>query len=333
MTETPARPLPTAADVVAASERLSGVVTHTPCFHSEALNALTGKALWLKAENLQRTGSFKFRGAYNRLVQLSPQERARGVIAWSSGNHAQGVAAAAKLLGMAATVVMPEDAPALKRDNTLALGAEVILYDRWHENREDIARARAAETGAIIVPSYDDPHIVAGQGSVAYELFQQCAEQGVQLDTLLVCCSGGGLMAGCALAAEAVSPTTQLYSVEPDGFDDHARSLASGRREHNAAGATSICDALLAPTPGELTFAINQSRLTGGLVVTDDEVRTAIRVASQELKLVLEPGGAVALAAALAGKLPANCRQVGVVLSGGNIDPTLFAQILQGADD
>lgn len=312
---------PNFTDVIAAADRLLGVAVRTPTLSNYYLDQRTGRRIWLKAESLQHTGSFKFRGAYNRLCQLTPDERARGVIAWSSGNHAQGVALAAQLLGIRARIVMPEDAPDIKRANTLALGAEIVSYDRYSEDRELIARELAGRDGAIIVPSYDDPHIIAGQGTMALELFQDCP---VTLDALLVCCSGGGLLAGATLAASGLSPTTALFSVEPEGFDDHARSFRSGQRVSNDGASNSLCDALLAATPGELTFAINRPRVEDGLVVTDDEVRAAIAFAFERLRLVLEPGGAVALAAVLAGKVPPHYQQIGVVLSGGNVDPAVF---------
>jgi len=277
---------------------------------------------------LQVSGSFKFRGAYNRIARLSDEERAAGVIAWSSGNHAQGVAAAARLEGVRARIVMPADAPAIKLENTRALGAEIITYDRYRESREAISYALAERDGGVIVPSYDDPWIIAGQGTAGLEIFEDAASQGVQLDALLICCGGGGLTAGCALAAEALSPATAIYCVEPEGYDDHARSLQSGRREQADTSRPSLCDALLAPTPGAMTFPINRRLLSGAIVVSEDEVRTAMAYAFRVLKLVVEPGGAVALAALLAGKLGDGHGNVAVMLSGGNVDPALFAEVI-----
>ena len=318
----------TFTDVEAAAERIQGGAVRTPVIESPALNEEVGARILIKPECFQRTGSFKFRGAYNRLRQLSESQRAAGVVAWSSGNHAQGVAAAAEMLGIHAAIVMPDDAPAVKTANTRAYGAEIIAYDRYAQSREEIGARLAEERGATLVPSYDDPHIIAGQGTCGLEFAQQCSALGVSLDHLLVCCGGGGLIAGSSVAFKALSPHTEIYSIEPAGFDDHARSLKSGKRERNDPGARSICDALLAPQPGSLTFPINRELLTGGLSVTDDEVRAAMRYAFSTLKIVTEPGGAVALAALLSRKLPVGGKTVGIVISGGNVDPTLFADAI-----
>jgi threonine dehydratase len=312
-------------DVEAASERLRGAAVRTPLLSNAALDELTGLRIMIKPEGLQRSGSFKYRGAYNRLVQLSENERQGGVVAWSSGNHAQGVAAAARELGIRARIVMPADAPAIKLENTRALGAEVITYDRYTQSREAIARDIVERDGGVLVPSYDDPDIIAGQGTAGLEIFEDAPQAP---DALLVCCGGGGLTAGCALAMEALSPATHLYCVEPENYDDHARSLVSGRREEADTSVPSICDALLTPTPGALTFPINQRLLTGGLVVSEAEVRKAMRVAFRVLKIVLEPGGAVALAAVLAGKLPQDYQRVAILCSGANVDPQFFAAVL-----
>jgi threonine dehydratase len=320
--------LPDFADVRAAAVRLEGNARRTPLLAGTSLDAITGGRVLLKLETLQHMGSFKFRGAYNRLAQLDPAERGAGVVAFSSGNHAQGVAYAARLLGVPATIVMPADAPRVKMQNTLALGAEVITYDRLHESREQIATRLAAERGAVLVPSFDDPDIIAGQGTVGLEIAEQAAELGLTLDDVVVCTSGGGLVAGTALAIQALSPATRVWTAEPEGHDDHRRSLSSGRREGNAPGTRSICDALLAPEPGLLTFEINRRRLAGGLAVSDAEVRGAIAYAARTLKLVVEPGGAVALASILSGKLEASGRTVAVVLSGGNIDDELLRSVL-----
>lgn len=282
----------------------------------------------LKCETFQNGGSFKFRGAYNRLSQLSAQERARGVVAFSSGNHAQGVALAARSLGIAATIVMPADAPALKLDRTRAYGATVVTYDRFGESREAIAAEIAERHGATLVPPFDDPDIVAGQGTCGLEFIEQAADVGVQLDVVMTGASGGGLAAGLALAFGAKSPGTRLYVVEPEHFDDYRQSLETGVRVTNAPSHVSMCDALMSPSPGAIPFAINRERLAGGLVVTETEVARAVAYAFFELKLVVEPGGAVSLAALLAGKA-AGSGPIGLVLSGGNIDPEVLARCLK----
>lgn len=318
------------ADVLAAARRIAGHAIVTPLLQSPALDERAGGAVLLKAENLQVCGAFKFRGAFNRLARLTAEERARGVVAWSSGNHAQGVAAAAQRLGVHATIVIPQDAPRIKIENTRRLGAEVVLYDRsGGEDRETIGRRLAAQQGAALAPSYDHPDIIAGQGTLALEIVEQAQSlYGRVVDALLAPCSGGGLIAGCALAMQHVQPRAQVYSVEPAAFDDTARSLASGRRENVRVGATSACDALQAPTPGELTFPINQRLLAGGLTVTDEMAFEAMRFAFRELKLVLEPSGAVALAAVLGGAVETRGRTTAVVLSGGNVDAALYREVL-----
>ena len=323
---------PVFADIEAAAERLAGWAVETPLLNLPALDRKLGGRILLKAETLQRTGSFKFRGAFNRISQIPKAERGAGVIAYSSGNHAQGVAAAAALLGVPATIVMPEDAPAIKVANTRGFGAEVVLYDRFTEDREALGEALAAERGATLVRPYDDPGVIAGQGTCGLEMAQQAAARGFEIDALLVCCGGGGLTAGCALAMAEVSPKTRVYTVEPAGFDDTRRSLAQGgvegARVVNDPAARSFCDALLAPTPGELTFPINRRLLAGGFAVSDTEVRAAMGYAFRTLKLVVEPGGAVALAALLAGRLEARGKTVALTLSGGNVDPKTYCEML-----
>jgi threonine dehydratase len=317
------------ADVAAAAERLEGKAVRTPLLQFPALDdAVRGRVL-LKVETLQIGGSFKFRGAFNRLSRLSAAETTKGVVAWSSGNHAQGVAHAANKLGIAATIVMPGDAPRIKTDGTRALGARIVSYDRFRDDREAIARKIAADSGAVVVPSYDDPHIIAGQGTVGLELIDQAAAMGAIPDAVYVPCSGGGLVSGSAVAIAARSPKTKTYAVEPSGFDDTTTSLAAGRRLTNTTSARSICDALLAPMPGELTFPLMQKYVAGGVAVTDEEVKGAVRFAFRSLKLVVEPGGAVALAAILAGKVPTMGKSVAVVLSGGNVDPETFAELIR----
>jgi threonine dehydratase len=317
-------------DVQDAAARLATVSVKTPLLSSRDLDALARGRVFLKAECLQHTGSFKIRGAFNRMCRLTPPQAARGVVAWSSGNHAQGVAAAGSLLGIRTAIVMPEDAPRAKLENTRRLGGETILYDRYSGDREAIARSVAAERGAELVPSYDHGDIIAGQGTVGLEIVQQCADADVVPDQVLIACSGGGLAAGCAVAIRSLSPATTVHPVEPAGFADTAKSLKAGTRLSNEPGGRSICDALQAATPGELTFEINRRLLAEGLVVTDDQVRDAMRYAFFNLKLVLEPGGAVTLAALLAGKIETTGRVTVLVLSGGNVDPELFAEILSG---
>lgn len=315
-------------DIVDAARRLRGHAVTTPLLNAPALDAMVGGRLLLKAEPLQRTGSFKFRGAYNRISRIPEEERGNGVVAWSSGNHAQGVAAAAALLGVQATIVMPSDAPTPKVENTRALGAEVVPYDRYSESREEIGAGLASERGATIVRPYDDPWIIAGQGTVGLEAAAQATALGLVPDAALVCCGGGGLIAGTSLALKDHLPGIAVHPVEPQGFDDTARSLAAGKRQANDPEARSLCDALLAPEPGELTFAINRETLAEGLMVSDDEALVAVAVAFRHLKIVLEPGGAVALAAALSGKLDCRDKTVIVVLSGGNVAPEIFSRAI-----
>jgi threonine dehydratase len=320
--------LPTAADVDAAAQRLAGVALRTPLVASPMLDTLTGARVFLKAEILQRTGSFKFRGAYNKLCSIPPAARAGGVVAFSSGNHAQGVAAAARLLGMPAVIVMPADAPRPKRERTAALGAELVLYDRAREDRQAIARNIAEQRQAALVPPYDDPLVIAGQGTTGREIVEDLAAQGLVPDVVAVTASGGGLTAGIALAVKARLPQARLYTAEPEGFDDHARSFKSGRRERNAVLSGTICDALMAQSPGELTFEINRTLVGYGVAVSDQEVAAAVAFAFHELKLVVEPGGAVALAALLSGKIDVKGRIAVAVLSGGNVDPELFHRLV-----
>lgn len=322
-------PLPvTLADIEAAAHVLAPFAVHTPLLWSPAIDARCGARVFFKAEPLQRTGSFKFRGAFNRLSAIPAERRAAGVVAYSSGNHAQGVAAAAQLLSMPATIVMPADAPVSKRERTAGYGAEVVLYDRWREDREAIARSIAATRQATVVPPYDDPMIIAGQGTAAREFCADLAAFGVTPDVVVAPASGGGLIAGTAVATKACFPEASVMTAEPEGFDDHARSLRSGKREpHQATGAT-ICDALMAKIPGEITFAINRTLLSGGVTANDSEVEEAVATAFRDLKLVVEPGGAVALAALLAGRIAARGKTVVIVLSGGNVDAALYARLM-----
>lgn len=325
---------PSLTDIESAADLLAGVAVRTPLIESPALNELTGGRILLKAETLQRTGSFKFRGAYNKISSLSPETRARGIVAWSSGNHAQGVAAAAALLNAPATIVMPQDAPAIKINNTRKLGAKLVLYDRYRESREEIGERISKEEGLAIVRPYDDPFIIAGQGTIGLEIDEQCLRLGTKADVLLINCSGGGLTAGCSIATAAKSPETEIYTVEPEHHDDMARSLAAGSPVPNSHVATggnappSICDALMAPVPGTITFPIAKELVSGGLLVTDDEVRDAISYACRVLKLVVEPGGAASLAAILSAKIDCRDKTVCLILSGGNISDELLTECI-----
>jgi threonine dehydratase len=324
-----ARHLPTFGDVVAARQRLGSLACRTPLIEHPALNAAVGARVLLKAENLQRVGAFKFRGAYNKIAQVDKAAFPGGVVACSSGNHAQGVAAAATLRGLKSTIVMPADAPRLKIERTKAFGGEVVPYDRTTEDRDAIARELCATRTAAYVHPFDDPDVIAGQGTAGLEMMEQAEALGAVPDIVLVGASGGGLIGGVSLAVKEKSPATEIWSVEPSGFDDFARSLQQGARQRNTVLAGSICDALLSATPGEITFAMAQRHLVGGISVTDEEAKEAVRFAFRELKLVLEPGGAVSLAAILARKIPFEGKTVAAVLSGGNIDPSLFAEIIQ----
>ena len=320
--------LPIFDDILRASETLAGLAVRTPLIESPVLNERTGARVLLKFEGLQRTGSFKFRGAYNRVSRVNKEAFPGGVVACSSGNHAQGVAAAAQLFGLQAAIVMPTDAPRIKRERTEALGAELVLFDRMTENREEITEHLAAERHADVVPPFDDPFIIAGQGTGGLELAEQAEAMGAEIDIVLVPVGGGGLSAGVGLAISKLCPDAEIYGVEPAGFNDYGRSLTSGERQRNPSAGGSICDALLAPEPGEMTFAINRNQLKGAFAVDDDAVRRAVAYAFTELKLVVEPGGAVGLAALLENALPVTGKTVAIVLSGANVDPDLFAEIL-----
>ena len=316
---------PSFQGVLDAARQIDGVAVRTPLIESPALNDRVGGRVLMKAETVQRAGAFKFRGAYNRISRLTEDERRRGVVAFSSGNHAQGVAAAAALVGEPAVIVMPSDSPRVKVEGVLSFGGEVRMYDRWSESREEIGAALARERGCVLVPPFDDPFVIEGQGTVGLELLEQAD---APLDQLLCGASGGGLIAGINLVMAERSPDTRVIVVEPEAFDDTARSLRAGERVGHPTGAPSICDALMAPMPGELTFAINR-RLAGAITVSDAEVAEAVRFAFRQLKLVVEPGGAVSLAALLAGKIEARGQITAIVLSGGNVDPGLFAAIIE----
>jgi threonine dehydratase len=315
---------PTFADIEAARVRIAPYVKRTPVLTNEVVDGRLGAKLFLKAESLQRFGAFKARGAFNRIASFTPEERRNGVLAFSSGNHAQATAGAAREFGLPAVIVMPSDAPRVKVDNTRALGGEVVLYDRITEDREAIGARIVAERGLALVKPFDDPFIIAGQGTAGLEL----AEDVEGVDIALVPSSGGGLASGVALALTARFPGVRVYAVEPEGHDDVVRSLASGQREVNAPGVRSFCDALLSDRMGVLPFAIGREKFAGALAMSDAAVEEAMRVAFREFKLVLEPGGAIALAAALSGKIDVKGARVAVIASGGNVDPDLFARVI-----
>jgi len=319
--------LPTFDDVTDAARVIKGHAVRTPLIESPALNARLGGRVLMKAENLQVMGAFKFRGAYNRIARLTEAEKARGVVAYSSGNHAQAVAAAARRVGTAAIIVMPADSPAIKVAGVRANGGEVRLYDRYTESREAIGQEIARERGSVLVPPFDDPFVIAGQGTAGLEILEQADGP---IDQLLSGCSGGGLIAGLNLVFEAKSPDTRVIGVEPALYDDTARSLAAGERIGVDPTGKSICDALMTPIPGELTFPINQRRLERAVSVTDEEVAAAVAYAFKTLKLVVEPGGAVSLAALLAGKVETEGLTTAILLSGGNVDSALFSKIIEG---
>jgi threonine dehydratase len=325
--------LPAIEDIREASLRIGPHAVATPLLEWACLNGKAGGRILLKAETLQRTGSFKFRGAYNRVSRVDREAFPGGVVACSSGNHAQGVGEAARLCGLDAVIVMPSDAPVFKIARTIESGAETVFYNRETEDREAIARELCQKLSADLVLPFDDPYVIAGQGTVGLEIVQQAKALDAGIDAVLVPASGGGLAAGVALAILDSFPAAEIYTVEPKGFDDHKRSLAAGSRQENEALSGSICDALLMPRPGELTFAINKDRLAGGIAVSDGDVKDAIAYAFSELKLVIEPGGAVALAAILSGAFQAKGRSVTAILSGGNIDPGLFAAIIRGGQE
>jgi len=319
---------PTLADVQAAHDRIASKIVRTKLVTSERLDERIGGRILIKPEMLQTTGSFKYRGALNRILQFTEAQRKSGIVAWSSGNHALALSYAAQRQGVAATILMPQEAPRTKIEGARANGATVRLYDKTKETREEIGAEIAARTGAVIIPPYDDPDIILGQGTIGLEMVEQASELGFTLDNVLASCSGGGLISGVAIAVRGASAQTKVYSVEPAGFDDMARSLAAGSPQKNAPDAKSICDALLVPTPGLYTLPICTRLLEGGLAVTDAEVIEAIRFAYSELKLVVEPGGAAPLAAILSGKLDVSGKTTAILLSGGNVDADKFAAYL-----
>ena len=312
-----------------AAATIAGKAIRTPLIENDLLNEITGGRVFLKAEVLQRCGSFKFRGAYNLLSQLTDDERAKGILAWSSGNHAQGVARAAKMFGAAATIVMPADTPEIKAANVRRDGAAIVTYDRYNDDREAIAREIQAERGMILAPSYDHPLIIEGQGTVALEVAEDLSAAGHVLDTMIICCGGGGLTSGCATILSDMVPDAEVWIAEPEGFDEAWATISSGQRHYADVKRKTICDAIATPTPGELTLPILQKYVRGGVSLTEDEVRAAVLFAFQHLKLVVEPGGAVALAAVLAGKVNTKGKTIALTLSGGNIDPALFSTLTQ----
>lgn len=317
---------PSFAEIEAAAPRIRQYVQPTPMLKAPVLDRATGANVYVKCENLQRTGSFKFRGAVNLLSLHMDQARECGVVAYSSGNHAQGVAEAARSMGLRATIVMPKDAPRTKITGVTARGATIVPYDREHDDREAIARELADRTGAVLAPPYDHRDTIAGQGTVGLELLGELRDRGIaDPDVMIVCAGGGGLMAGIGLALRGMGCGAAVYAAEPAGFDDHRRSVLSGKRETNAAKSGSICDAIITPTPGALTFSINHKIISGGVVATDREVTAAMAFAFRRMKLVLEPGGAVALAGVLAGRLDLRGKTVALTASGGNVDPGALA--------
>ncbi|MEM6939429.1 MAG: threonine/serine dehydratase [Pseudomonadota bacterium] len=313
----------------AAATRLAGTARETPLLNCPFLDEIAGRRVWVKPECLQHTGSFKFRGAWSALSALDPATRAKGVIAFSSGNHAQGIALAAQKHAVPAVIVMPADSPALKLQNTRAYGAEVITYDRAHEDRDEIGARLSDERGLTLVRPFDEPLVIAGQGTCGLEIAAQAKAAGIEAADVVVCCGGGGLTAGIALALAADGPGLRVRPAEPEGFDDVTRSLKSGAIEHNAQMTGSICDAIITPQPGQITFPIMQRLCGPGLVITEEEALRAMAEAWNRLKLVAEPGGAVALAAALYRRDEIDGADVIVTISGGNVDPAMFARALE----
>lgn len=320
--------LPIFENILAARARCGERLRHTPLLRSALLDRVIGGTVLLKAEPLQHTGSFKLRGAMNAVLSLVEDGHRAGIVAFSSGNHAQATAYAAAAANLPATIFMPADAPAIKTSATKAWGATVIPFDRVRDDRETLARAETARTGAALIPPYDHPNVIAGQGTCGLEIAEDAAAMGLAPDAVLVPVSGGGLIAGCALAMEARVQRAKVYAIEPEGRDDMRRSLISDQRETNGPGGSVLCDGLMSPNQGELTFAVNRHRLAGGIVVTDEAVLRAMAFAFLHLKLVVEPSGAVGLAALLSGSFDGRDRVTAIVLSGGNVDPEIFHRAL-----
>jgi len=315
--------LPTFKDVQMAARRIEGHAIKTRLLRSDVIDIMTGKAVWFKPECNQKVGAFKYRGAYNRLSAMSPEERKRGVVATSSGNHAQGVSRAAKELGIDAVIVMPTDAPAVKIAGVKNDGAKIVSYDRLTESREDIAAEISEREGRIYVPSYDDPYIIAGQGTTGLEIAQEAKMSGIDFDALITCMGGGGLCAGISLAMNKLSPQTKIYGAEPKDYNDHQQSFETGQRVELKEMPPTLCDALMTPQPGELTWPINSQSLSGVFAVSDFDCLMTMAIAKRELGVQLEPGGAVAIAALLKGALAdkPGIKTICIILSGGNVDP------------
>ena len=320
--------IPTYDDVVSAAATIKGEAIRTPLMRCDALDAATGCKVFVKPENLQRTGSFKFRGAYNAISKLSDEDRAKGILANSSGNHAQGVGEVARLFGCSATIIMPADAPVMKVERTKALDAKVVHFDRANEDRESVLKRVQDETGHIIVHPFNNSMVIAGQGTAGLEIVEDIKDIDEKLNRMIVCTGGGGFTAGVALVVNYHFPQAKIHACEPEGFDDYKRSLESGKLEQNTKKAGSVCDAIIAPSPGNIGFEINKKLLHSGLVVSDQEALDAVKFAFEELKLVVEPGGAVALAAVLKYGKDWAGDSVAITLSGGNIDPDLFARAI-----
>lgn len=320
--------LPQFSDVQDAARQISGEAVRTPLLENDLLNERLGGRILIKPECLQRTGSFKFRGAYNRLSRIAPDAREKGVVAFSSGNHAQGVALAAKLLGIPATIVMPSDAPKIKSEGVRRLGGEVVEFDRETDDREAVSAEIVERTGATLVPSYDDPYIIAGQGTAGLEVAQDLEAAGVVPDQFVCCAGGGGLIAGCGLAIRHFFADCDILAAEPEGFDDHRRSLVAGERVANIRKSGSLQDAIITPMPGRLTFQLNQQQLAGAVTATDDDTLDALAFIWKHLKLVAEPGGATAFASLLNGQVDTRNKTTVVLITGGNVDPAVFKQAL-----
>lgn len=315
-------------DVHNATKRLQGIAVRTPLLENPDVNDVLGGRLLLKGENLQRTGAFKIRGAYHRMACMTPDERARGAISYSSGNHALGLARAAQILGSSALLVMPEDVPAAKMAAVRAAGAKIVTYDRDTQVSADVVARIQDETGRLEVPPSAHPQVLAGAGTAALEMHEQASAMGPEIDDILVPCGGGGLTAATALVMAKAAPATRVWSVEPDLFDDTKRSLQAGQPVGNPTGRRTICDAIMTPIPNEVTFPINLALLAGGLTVTDDEVRAAMRFAFEHFKLVTEPGAVVGLAAVLAGRIDIKGRTIATYITGGNIDADRFHALI-----